>query len=328
MREYLAKPNETIEQHTSKLLKLYEEFMLLYGDYFSETDKKMIRFVCEHHDLGKKNPHFQEKIRKGQWQTKGELPHGVLSCAFLDRQQLKADFGELYILIYQAIYNHHTRNFDFSDSEVNSYITEVLSPYLKEDYPDLILNSFAHSLGRLNSQKDKSDNFYQKYALIKGMLNKFDYAASATEYEKIYSEGIEIPPQDPTSSVENYIVKKINSELNRCQKYMLENRNNNIIITASTGSGKTEGALLWAGKNKAFYTLPIKVSIDAIYKRILDNGYYPQNILGHLHSDTLRFFLREDDNKDDNNASDSAFDYASLCLKEPRRLCILSQYAQ
>ena len=331
MREYLAKKHgtqkyETVEQHTSKLLKLFDEFMLLYGDFFTEADKKMIRFVCEYHDIGKKNPHFQEKIRKGQWQIEGEIPHGVLSCAFLNRKQLKEKFGDLYIIIFQAIYNHHTRNFDFQDSDVNAYISEVLEPYLKKDYPDLSLDSFGHTLGKLNSQKDQSDNFYIKYTLIKGMLNKFDYAASTEQFDKIYNEGIEIQPLDAATNVKNFISKSFKSDLNQCQKYMLDNRDNNIIVIASTGSGKTEGALLWAGKNKTFYTLPIKVSIDAIYKRIINNNYYPMQKLGHLHSDTLRFFIREDNFK-----QDSAYDYAGLYLKRakafifPFTICTLDQ---
>ncbi len=34
---------------------------------------------------------------------------------------------------------------------------------------------------------------------------------------------------------------------------MIENRENNLIITAETGMGKTEAGLLWIGDNKGFF---------------------------------------------------------------------------
>lgn len=52
------------------------------------------------------------------------------------------------------------------------------------------------------------------------------------------------------------------------QKFMMEHRNENLVVVAPTGSGKTEAALLWLNGEKGFYTLPLKVSSNAIYSRI------------------------------------------------------------
>ena len=49
---------------------------------------------------------------------------------------------------------------------------------------------------------------------------------------------------------------------------MKAHQEDNIIVIAATGSGKTEGALMWIQDKKAFYTLPLRVSINAIYERI------------------------------------------------------------
>ena len=273
MREYLAKPEETVEQHTNKLLQFFENFMLLYGNYFIDAEKEQIYFCCKFHDKGKMNPHFQQKIREKKWKLEGEFPHGVLSCAFLDRKQLKEKFGRDFKILYQAIYNHHTRDFSFKDSEINDYIENILKPYLIQDFPDLVLDTKCHSLGRIGGETDNPSDNLVKYFRIKGMLNKFDYAASASLTEETYADGAELPPRDPSAFVQSYIQKHFNANLNGCQKYMAENQDKNLLVVASAGSGKTEGALLWAGGNKTFYTLPLKVSIDDIYKMLSENGY-------------------------------------------------------
>ena len=83
-------------------------------------------------------------------------------------------------------------------------------------------------------------------------------------------------------------------KLNDCQEFMNNNKDKNIIVVASTGIGKTEGALLWAGNSKTFYTLPIKVSINAIYERIKTQNYYDKEKITILHSDAVSELMKED----------------------------------
>lgn len=326
MREYLAKPNETIEQHTQKLIDLYNEFMLLYGEHFTQKEKDVILYVCKMHDLGKQNYHFQKKIKEGNWQIEGEYPHGVLSCAFIDRIKIKKELDDYYKIIYQAIYNHHTRNFDFTDNEINDYIENNLKPYLAEDFPDILLDSKCHCFGKLENMS-QTDAHTVKYFLVKGMLNKFDYAASANIKENISPQGVEIAPYNPSNNVIGYIGSNFNSQLNDCQTYMKDSGDKNIIVVASTGSGKTEGSLLWAGKNKTFYTLPLKVSIDAIYERLYKNAYYDKNILGHIHSDTLNFFIKKENELGNNSAYDNAVLYQrrARAFVYPVTVCTVDQ---
>lgn len=327
MREYLAKPNETVEQHTQRLLSLFDEFMLLYGNHFSEKEKEMIRYACKMHDEGKKNPHFQQKIREGKWQISGEYPHGVLSCAFMDKAWLKQKFGDDYLILYQAIYNHHTRDFNFSDKEIADYIKNHLKPYLLQNFSHLALDELSHTYGRLEKVKNDDENI-KKYFLVKGMLNKFDYAASAIGRDgEVFEKGIEIPPINPSDNIKAYLNKKYNADLNDCQKYMRSNSHKNVIVVASTGSGKTEGSLLWAGENKTFYTLPLKVSTDAIYDRLYQNGYFERKKLGHLHSDTANFFIKKERELDNSSVFDTATLYQkrSKALIYPLTVCTVDQ---
>lgn len=50
---------------------------------------------------------------------------------------------------------------------------------------------------------------------------------------------------------------------------MNDHKDDNVVVIAPTGSGKTEAALLWLDGEKGFYTLPLKVSSNAIYDRIM-----------------------------------------------------------
>ena len=84
---------------------------------------------------------------------------------------------------------------------------------------------------------------------------------------------------------------------------MMEHKNENLVIVAPTGSGKTEAALLWLNGEKGFYTLPLKVSSNAIYSRIKTNYSYSDVAL--LHSDSMAMYLKEfeqdDTDIDENN---------------------------
>lgn len=40
------------------------------------------------------------------------------------------------------------------------------------------------------------------------------------------------------------------------QNYCYENSDENIIVVAQTGMGKTEGGLRWIGNHKGFFVLP------------------------------------------------------------------------
>ncbi|WP_252891743.1 DEAD/DEAH box helicase [Thermoclostridium stercorarium] len=142
----------------------------------------------------------------------------------------------------------------------------------------------------------KNKNLYNTYVKIKGLLNRIDYSASAgiTEIEKS-------PFDSYNESVDQKVLKKYTANGNSLadvQWYLYKNRDKNIILIASTGIGKTEGALLWIGPQKGFYTLPLRVTINAIYKRI--KGSSEKNSLNYspvaiLHSDSFNEYLKEND---------------------------------
>ena len=326
---FLAKSNkvkneefitQTIEEHTNKLIELFNKFKEVYGKYFEKHELKLIKIACETHDLGKMNSRFQKKLyssikREKDFDTDKkldmlykelnitEIPHGVLSCSFLDIDELKKEFDTVYIkALASAIYNHHERKvvdnngIDLENNKIKKIVEGDLFKYYKL-YNENLKCSFRGITGKsIKIDVDNDYEFWLKFIVIKGILNKIDYAASTYLYNKkdIGLDTLELTPEDAGKGV----IKKFGDKLNDCQEFMNNNKDKNIIVVASTGIGKTEGALLWAGDSKTFYTLPIKVSINAIYKRIWDENYYDKNKFTFLHSDA-KSIMRKDEEIDD-----------------------------
>lgn len=336
MIKYIAKSNKnktytkTIEEHTDKLLGLFYDFKNIknYSIKFNDKELNLIETACKLHDLGKMNYQFQEYIQKDYPTNKKlndlynelnirDIPHGILSCCFIDIINLQKQFGfddkDIKVLA-TAIFNHHNR--ELLDKNKQRIEYKRLNKIVNEDlkYNVEIYNKIYNKnlyceydgieANIITNHKCKiiyNYEFWLKFIVIKGMLNKIDYAASSYVYNKEknkYEFGIN--KEDFEITADNSCKKVINKfeqnqyELNDCQKFMKDNKDKNIIVIASTGIGKTEGALLWASDSKTFYTLPIKVSINAIYERIKMQKYYDEEKLTILHSDAISEIMKED----------------------------------
>lgn len=331
---FLAKSNkvkneefitQTIEEHTNKLIELFNKFKEVYGKYFEKHELELIKIACETHDLGKMNSRFQKKLYKSINKEKlfecdkyieglykniniKEIPHGILSCSFLNIDELEDRFGTDYTeAVVSAVCNHHQRDFsDIKNKDIKEVVNKDLKKYADMYDKNLQCDSFSIQMNVIKEGVDNDYEFWLKFIVIKGMLNKMDYAASVCVYNKekrIYEFGIN--KDDFEMKADNSCEKVITKfkqkkyELKDCQKFMKDNKDKNIIVVASTGIGKTEGALLWAGDSKTFYTMPIKVSINAIYERIKTQNYYDKEKITILHSDAVSELMKEDSDFED-----------------------------
>jgi len=160
----------------------------------------------------------------------------------------------------------------------------------------LILFNPHHDLH--NNDSNSYSEWYDFFVFL-GCLRRCDYSASGNveiEYQKKLI--------DVFGNLNGKIKEKINSNL--WQEELLKHSDDeNLILIAPTGSGKTEFALLWAknrGK-KLIYTLPLRVALNDLYNRFANekNGYFKQDDLRILHSTSFIEYL--DEEKDGKNLS-------------------------
>ncbi|EJK6754889.1 CRISPR-associated helicase Cas3' [Listeria monocytogenes] len=306
MTEYLAKakPAETIQEHTDKLLLNYRLIKELYPKI--EVDWYLLELVCLLHDLGKMNVLFQKKMICGG-RPSGEIQHGFLSVAFVPVKKLKAlGYSKKDIkLVHTAIALHHERK---GRTDVEQWKLEIQK--LREQW-----NDFSYEKLQDNAEykeKISLDYFYpgsrifegnsvadtetfKKYVLLKGLLNRIDFAASG---------GIDVELENDflmdsmDVQLAHFKAENPEADWNALQKYMMQHQNENIVVIAETGMGKTEAGLLWLGNNKGFFTLPLRAAINAIYERITKNIVTTNQAerVGLLHSETYSQYLLHEGN--------------------------------
>ncbi|KEI06834.1 CRISPR-associated helicase/endonuclease Cas3 [Clostridium botulinum] len=311
-----TKDRESIIEHTEKLHKNFTKLKNTYP-YILNLNWDLLELACLYHDLGKMNTKFQnkliKKLNKAEFKKGSEckeliqelkdnfleieeIAHGYLSPAFLAEEVVEHySFDERRIL-YQSIYFHHYREKLKNLEELQKIINEDLSKYIQDFYYEKIgkiekLNdSFMEYIDRrIPDIEEDSEETIKKYIMTKGLLNKIDYSASA-------DIDIEIENDNLFKKTDEFL-KQGGFKPNKLQEYMINHQNDNNIIRASTGIGKTEAALFWIGNNKGFFTLPLKVSINAIFDRIIEKIHFPKEKTGLLHSDTSSEYLKRNNDE-------------------------------
>ncbi len=229
----------TIREHTDKLLHNLKVLKELYGDLIEralpeelrEDFWKALELACEYHDYGKMHSWFQKRVRNPNFKrVKINIPevrHNLLSPAFLPK-----DLNEdLKTLISLAIVHHHDYD-PFSDEKKN--VERVLREEFNLELGRIhrrVLNSCEENL-----VKEKYKTFY---TLLKGFLLRLDHASSSRG-EEVETKRL----RENEKKVRDYLRQKGNG-LNDLQEFVLKNREENLLINASTGYGKTEAGFIY-----------------------------------------------------------------------------------
>ena len=322
---------KTLKEHEKDIVACAEGFFEQYGQYFTEKEKRLIIEACRIHDWGKANLLFQavvnEEVKKelsSYDKSKKQIPHGFLSALSISADEflqisdcLKREDFDMFLT---AVYYHHTREDEWNSKEIGEYAEQYyrghLEKYLGKEKIK-IRSSYCNKLLFKNSSNCKNSPIkWEKwllYSTIKGMLNKFDYTVSAG-----YKDAEINPDLEKRELIKNVEESLKNYNLRPVQTYMKENVEQNLVAIAPTGSGKTEAALLWLNGEKGFYTLPLKVSSNAIYERIKVRYTYEDVAL--LHSDSMQVYLKESEDTD----TYKKYERAKL-LANPLTICTVDQ---
>ena len=300
--KYYAKSNpiETIKEHTDKLLENLEILKKEYGEKITQIIEmpeerfwQLMKIICQYHDVGKVFSGFQnairEKIGEELIQTKfnnQEIKHEQISPMFVPYKQYEMTKTERK-LVYQSIYYHHERdNKVHIDRELlEEIIKEDIEPNIKKIEKELqiqIPELKTTYLGMVEGQAriTEDDELYKEYCLMKGLLHRLDHCSSAWIT-------VEDETKDEIADFVKEFMKKQDFKENDLQQFAEKNQDKNVIVIGSTGMGKTEGALLWSKNDKTFFTLPLRISINAIYDRIKETIGYKH--VGLLHSTALDY---------------------------------------
>lgn len=176
------------------------------------------------------------------------------------------------------------QNFSKNISNLENITKTLLE---RENLEEII---YIYNPGIVNTNVKRIDENDYEFILLLGVLRRCDYTGSSgvsieKEGENVFKE---LEKSIKTSiSEDNFWQKNIIEEIKKRNAI-----NKHIIVSAPTGSGKTELAFLWGSlhkKRKFIYTLPLKAALNDIYTNRILNGYLKnfnekEDYIGLLHS--------------------------------------------
>ncbi|MEM6516829.1 MAG: CRISPR-associated helicase Cas3' [Bacteroidota bacterium] len=306
---------DVVEAATNLLSKLY----------FTDKDRefwldKIIR-CAKLHDIGKIHPLFQDNLKGAKNPIRHEIMSLWLIEQFLDLPQdecfaiathhkgvvpnlLDLPYGRLDIDILET--NMPELIDQFYDFDTIKQFMEEWKIYFNLKIPSKNITStddqLSISIKKLLKKKrhhkvEKSIEKRFATAQARGLLIASDHIGSAQlqheipDWKRLTIEMFQ-PKNDKKQEV--YPFRSFQKKLQTVQ--------DDVILYAPTGSGKTEAALGWYFANqepntRLFYLLPYTASINAMVKRLQevfdDKNYDEPKTVTALHSKTLEFFFDE-----------------------------------
>lgn len=296
-------PPLTLKQHIDDCLKIWEQLPVLFPAITKiqgfDNFWTLLRYAVLFHDLGKGHLEFQKLLRdeKNTWNRQR---HELFSIPFLDAFAL----DEPHKTLLKWVVAGHHKNFqklqeflryyvkkDDSlgfgglpslDNEDRSFKT-IFETYVEVAPLRKILQDYGIKTGEVKSTNVeelilqylgnpltiKSKNYWWLLLLFGG-LKHCDHLGSAriTHIPQLYQHDFHFLHQLQVTlqnkGLDFYTHQK------KCSQTQ-----GHVILTAPTGAGKTESAMLWlkhqlntVGQGRAFYILPFTASINAMYERL------------------------------------------------------------
>lgn len=294
IKKYLAKPDETLGDHVRRLLDEAER-LKEYGYIRDTRILELLIITCIHHDDGKINQEMQRRLeavrtgKPGRFNPDKEVVHNVLSGFLLnpDEEAFHGDKNDYYRVLFAILFHHDYGN-----------------PWeIMEDKQELI-EELLQDFDTVNIKKISIQNRVKRMMTdpaavkIKGYLHKCDYSASGHYVSEYPNDFLDL-------SMDNVKTKwrrnDPEADWNELQKFCKQKEDENIIVVAQTGMGKTEAGFRWIGNHKGFFVLPLRTAINAIYDRVRKDILQNKEIdtrLSILHSESLEYYTKQFDEMD------------------------------
>ena len=322
---------ETLLEHTENCLAVYESLRERLP-FLTEVAKnphffEHLFYAVALHDFGKAAVGFQKQLTDG---TRWNYRHEILSTGFVVTLKLPQEARQAIAL---AIITHHkdietlrekypcwqeneygyqewqkrvaelTPNWDALmeiQELVPHWCTTEACVWTPVDSPDQLISGYREYLAPyLNNFEDgELTPLHGTYGmLMRGCMIACDHLASAGKNE------IHTALSHLEERLTQHIEKKTKEKervFHGWQPFQKAagKTNGQLMLSAPTGSGKTEAALFWSNKNqcesfgnRVFYILPYTASINAMYNRLKD--LVSDDKIGVLHGKAAYFVYQQ-----------------------------------
>ena len=302
----------TLEEHIWDTLKVLEQLKQRF-DGVEEHFWKTLHNALVLHDLGKAHREFQAKLQGRSSQWDGQR-HEIFSLPFVLGVDLPQNVKEL--VFYLVAFHHknvqelrqalerYEEDEDFGleglevdessfDTEFDKVPVNIVQDIAKE-FGLAVPVVITEGIRKKVVQYDRADAGVDKWlslVMLSGAFKHCDHLASARilQLNQIDDSDFEF-----LDSFELYSHQRQAAQVS-----------GNLIVTAPTGSGKTETALLWLRsqlsqhRGNVFYVLPYTASINAMYHRLSRNFQGKVAVVHGKLDSFLEFQFDEDDMFDD-----------------------------
>ena len=329
-------PRETLLEHTENCLVVYESLrkrMPFLADVAEEPDFfQHLFYAIALHDFGKAATGFQRQLNEN---TRWGFRHEILSTGFVVTLQFPQKAKQAIAL---AILTHHKDINTLVDKypcwQENEYGYQNWQKHVAELTPNWdalmviqeLVPHWCYTTGCLWTPVASTDQLISGYReflapyyndfedgelmplhstygmLMRGCMIACDHLASAGKNE------IQTALNNLEAELTKYVKEKAEEkgrQFHGWQPFQRESgeTTGQLMLSAPTGSGKTEAALLWSNKNQSktlgnrvFYVLPYTASINAMYNRL--KTLVSDDKIGVLHGKAAYFVYQQLVDKD------------------------------
>lgn len=299
-----SEPETTLRQHIDDCLNIYCQLKrelpnIPVDDCMTFWEKLKVSIIL--HDTGKAHGEFQKYLlgKKNKWYHQRHELFSLFFALNSDSNELLGQNGTLAILGHHKslsdLYDFVDKNYTEDDREIDDDGLDYDDECKKLDYDAIcdLMQQYGLML-KENSNIDLMSMIKKYLRTAKGTQNK-------NTIENVLLVGA-LKQCDHMASAGIQMLKSLDfNDFAYLDEYTLYEHQRqagdyigNVILTAPTGTGKTESAINWLrcqikdrGMGRVFYILPYTASINAMYERLA--GDIGKDKVGMLHSKILQY---------------------------------------